>query len=290
MKLLLVHGRAQEGKSSALIQQEWMSALKRGFAQSGVPLPANLEVHAPFYGDKLVELLAQRNLLPAENVATRGGAADDGYAAFLEEVASQLSSDDKVTHREIENEMGPSPQERGVQNWAWVQAIIRVIDRRAPGVSEYSIGKLLRDVYIYVNDGPVRRAINKIVAAELSDEPTVVIGHSLGSVVAYEVLRQHANNAVVQFVTVGSPLGIRAIRQRLATPLNMPDGVKSWYNAYDPRDVVALYPLDHDNFGITPPIVNHPLVNNHTDNRHGIDGYLDDGDVVKKIAKALAAA
>lgn len=290
MRLLLVHGRAQEGKSSALIQQQWMSALKRGFAQSGLPLPADLKVSAPFYGDKLAELLAQRHLPPADNVATRGGAADDGYAAFLEEVAGQLSSDDKVTHREIENEMGPSPQERGVQNWAWVQAILRIIDRRAPGVSEYSIGLLLRDVYVYVNDGPVRRAINKIVAAELTDEPTVVIGHSLGSVVAYEVLRQDANNAVAQFVTVGCPLGIRAIRQRLATPLTMPDGVKGWYNAYDPRDVVALYPLDQENFGIKPPIANHPLVNNHTDNRHGIDGYLDDAGVVEKIARALAAA
>ena len=31
MRLLLIHGRAQEGKSSAIIEQEWMTALRRGF-------------------------------------------------------------------------------------------------------------------------------------------------------------------------------------------------------------------------------------------------------------------
>jgi hypothetical protein len=92
---------------------------------------------------------------------------------------------------------------------------------------------------------------------------------------------------VARLVTVGSPLGIRAIRRRLKTPLTMPAGVADWYNAYDDRDVVALYALDTENFGITPPITNYPLVHNHTDDRHGIDGYLDDADVAGHIAAAL---
>jgi pimeloyl-ACP methyl ester carboxylesterase len=135
--------------------------------------------------------------------------------------------------------------------------------------------------------GPVRRAINKIVAEKLTNEPTVVIGHSLGTVVAYDVLRQHAGNAVPRYVTVGSPLGIRAIRRRLEAPLTMPTGVEDWYNARDQRDVVALYPLDKTNFDITPAIRNFSRVDNHTDNRHGIAGYLDDVQVAKEIRNAM---
>jgi hypothetical protein len=288
MRLLLVHGRAQEGKSPDIIKGEWMTALRRGFASLGVSEPPGLKIDVPFYGDKLAELLKARDLPQAEGVATRGGAADDGYATFLEEVATQLSSDDTVTHREIEDALGPGPQTRGPENWAWVQAIIRAVDRHLPDISNFSIGELLRDVFVYVNDAPVRRAINGIVATELTGEPTVVIGHSLGSVVAYEVLRAHAGNSVALLTTVGSPLGIRAIRNRLAAPLTMPAGVQNWYNAFDTRDVVALYPLDAANFGITPPITNYPSVKNHTDNRHGIDGYLDDAKVARRIAQALA--
>ena len=67
----------------------------------------------------------------------------------------------------------------------------------------------------------------------------------------------------------------------------MPGGVAGWYNAFDRHDVVALYPLDTENFGIPPPIENYSLVQNHTDNKHGIDGYLDDAAVAKRIANAL---
>lgn len=287
MRLLLIHGRAQEGKSSEIIEQEWMTALRRGFAELGVSEPPDLRIDAPFYGDRLAEFVSHRDLPQADNVATRGDAADDGYADFLAEVANQASEQDQVTHREIEDELGPGPQPRGPENWEWVQAIIRVIDRHTPGVANFSIGQVLRDVFIYVNDAPVRRAINKIVAAALTNEPTVVVAHSLGTVVGYEVLREHAGNAVPRLVTVGSPLGIRAIRRRLTPPLTMPAGVAGWYNAFDDRDVVALYPLDAENFGIAPPIENYSMVKNHTENRHGIDGYLDDAAVAKRIATAL---
>jgi hypothetical protein len=286
MRLLLIHGRAQEGKSSKIIEEEWMEALKRGVATAGFALPDGLKIDAPFYGDELLKQLQRYNLPPADGAATRGQIADE-YAAFLEDVAIQLSRDDKVTHREIEEEMGPGPQPRGPENWEWVQAVIRIVDRRTPGVSNYSIGKMLRDVFVYVNDSTTRRAINKIVAAQLTNEPTVVVAHSLGSVVAFEILREHDGNSVPRLITVGSPLGIRAIRDKLATPLAMPAGVKDWYNAFDDRDVVALYPLNADNFAIKPPIRNYPFVNNHTDNRHGIGGYLDDADVTYQISTAM---
>lgn len=290
MKLLLVHGRAQEGKSSAKVEEEWMTALRRGFAELGFSAPFDLRVDAPFYGNKLVEFLDRRALPQADDVATRGDAVDDGYARFLAEVAVQATEQNKVPAPELDREMEPGPQERGPENWGWVQAVIRVIDRNTPDVASFGIGELLRDVFVYVNDPPVRRAINKIVAAALTNEPTIVVAHSLGSVVGYEVLREHSGNAVPILVTVGSPLGIRAIRRRLAAPLTMPGGVAGWYNAFDSHDVVALYPLDTENFGITPPIENYSLVQNHTDNKHGIDGYLDDAAVARRIANAIRGA
>jgi len=68
----------------------------------------------------------------------------------------------------------------------------------------------------------------------------------------------------------------------------MPACVKSgWYNAYDERGVVALNPLSKKYFDITPEIENKDDVRNHTDNRHGIEGYLDDKDVAREIYEAL---
>jgi hypothetical protein len=74
----------------------------------------------------------------------------------------------------------------------------------------------------------------------------VVIGHSLGSVVAYEALCQQPAG-VVSFITLGSPLGIRNVIFEKLTPRpsegalgHWPGNVRYWTNIADSSDVVAL--------------------------------------------------
>jgi hypothetical protein len=58
----------------------------------------------------------------------------------------------------------------------------------------------------------------------------------------------------------------------------------------DTRDAVSLYPLDVQHFPLTPPvrpIENKIDVDNPTDNRHGISGYLGDPVVAKRIYDAV---
>ena len=61
----------------------------------------------------------------------------------------------------------------------------------------------------------------------------------------------------------------------------------NWFNAMDKRDVVALYPLDSVHFPINPVTENKTDVQNETENRHGISGYLNDKEVAKRIYEAL---
>ena len=76
------------------------------------------------------------------------------------------------------------------------------------------------------------------------------------------------------------------IRQALA-PIGYPDPMGDWFNAYDERDVVALYPLSKPHFAVTPNITNKNNVRNQTENRHGIAGYLNDPEVAKRIYDAI---
>jgi hypothetical protein len=93
-----------------------------------------------------------------------------------------------------------------------------------------------------------------------------VVGHSLGCVVAYSVLRSDTRTLRIPlYVTVGCPLGVRPIRDQFR-PLRYPLPVKAWFNAYDKRDVVALYPLDRASFPVIPDIENYNDVRNFTDN------------------------
>ena len=81
----------------------------------------------------------------------------------------------------------------------------------------------------------------------------------------------------------------RLVRARLL-PLRFPSPpLGAWYNAFDARDCLALYPLDQDNFPVTPALENYRGVRNPTNDRHGIVGYLDDSSIAKKILDALDA-
>lgn len=290
VRLVLVHGRSQQGFDPAELQSVWLETLRRGATKLNRALPDRLEVAFPFYGDRLDELAKQREVPLTTDIQAKGAAADNDFLMFQADVAEAIRTRAGVTDAQVNAEYGTNSMEKGPQNWAWVQATIRAIDKYGKGISQSTIESFMRDVYLYTTLPGVRTEIDRIVSATLNETPCVVVGHSLGSVVAYNILRSDPRALKVRaYVTVGSPLAIRAIRDRLR-PIGFPaPAVAAWYNAYDPKDVVALYPLDAANFPVNPAVQNYGRVLNGTDNRHGIIGYLDDAEVAKHILDALQA-
>jgi pimeloyl-ACP methyl ester carboxylesterase len=146
------------------------------------------------------------------------------------------------------------------------------------------------DVSQYLRNPGVRDAIEEGVREALPrGAESVVVAHSLGTVVAYNLLRREAvaqDWQVPQLITLGSPLAVGPVRRALQ-PLKHPERVGGWFNAYDERDVVSLFPLDPGRFPVTPPVENYGEVDNDTSNRHGISGYLSDPVVARRIHAAL---
>ena len=106
---------------------------------------------------------------------------------------------------------------------------------------------LLRDVADYLYDDARRDEMRASLRDRIpAGEDVVVVGHSLGSVIAYDVLRRlPAGEARVPlFVTVGSPLGLQEVQDLLPKltggKLAVPDCVGSWLNVADPLDIVAI--------------------------------------------------
>jgi hypothetical protein len=248
-----------------------------------------VEIDFPFYGDKLDQFKAQANLPTPEDIVAKGEGKNKEFEQFMQSALSEMKTRSAISDKEVIAEMdGGSVEEKGIQNWRWVRAIARVIDHRLTDVSDFTIENWLKDVFLYVSKPAVMGGINKIIEEKLTDEPTIVIGHSLGSVVGYKVLTENlAKMKLVKYITVGCPLGITAISSKFGL-LQNPGGEDGWYNAYDERDIVALNPLDDHYFPTDPAITNYNGVDNFTDNRHGIIGYLNDPKVAQQIAKALA--
>ncbi len=289
MKIIMIHGRAQEGKDPIKLQQQWEAAMNKGFENAGLQRLDDIQIEFPFYGDKLEELLEQLQAPLIADFNLRGATLDSHETSFRGELLEELAGRAGISDDQIQHHYSGQVQERGLLNWEWVHSILKALDSTPLG--EAAIDTFTRDVYAYLTNPTIRRTIENIVAEKFKQGPYLVIGHSLGSVVGYNVLRALPSDvSVVKYITVGSPLGLKAIKTKLEIPLKMPDCTSEWTNAFDDRDVVALYPLDNSRFPTNPTIYNIANVKNHTDNRHGIAGYLDNQDVAKQIHNALTTS
>ncbi len=288
--LVFIHGRSQQGKDAAALKAEWIDAWRAGLERAGLAMPlVEAAIRFPYYGDTLAELSSGAAPANAAPVAIRGRPAPEEQD-FARDVLEEIAAGAGITRADLDAETGGATQRRGLQNWAWVQAVLRLIDRRVPFASAAAIALFTRDVFHYLSTARVTTAIDAGVAPAIdSDGPSVVVAHSLGTVVAYRLLTRAGGERgwdLPLFVTLGSPLGIRRIRESLA-PTRHPGCAQRWFNAFDRRDLVALHPLRSPHFAVDPPIDNKDDVENHTDNRHGIGGYLNDPVVARAIHDAV---
>lgn len=293
-QLVFVHGRAQQGLNPDDSKAEWLDAFRAGLAKNGLELPIpETAVRFPYYGDALFDLVQGRTGADVAEVVVRGDSQDAEQEAFLLEVFDEVRRAKGIDEADLAQVAAEEVITKGPLNWEWTQAVLTFIDRRVPGGSGLTLALVTNDVYQYLVAQSIKGEIDEGVSAALSrDVESVVVGHSLGTVVAYNVLRERGEQegwTVPLFVTLGSPLGVSRIRREIVPP-RWPACVRTWFNAMDDRDVVPLYPLTPDHFGTGP---DHVIVNwevdNHTESRHGIGGYLDDAETAKRIYDALTA-
>lgn len=109
------------------------------------------------------------------------------------------------------------------------------------------VWRALTQVASYLTDEEVRTYAQTQVLNLIGPETRLVIGHSLGSVVAYEALhRAHGArlsvDSKVAFITLGSPLGIKNIvyEQLQPQPPRVPPTINRWDNVAARDDLVAV--------------------------------------------------
>ena len=290
-QLVFVHGRAQQGKESVGLKQEWIQAWKKGLAKSGLEIPvSDSDIHFPYYGDTLDQMVKGMSAAEAARVIVRGLESGGAREEFIRDYLAEVQRRAGITDHEVSTALDPAVLERGVLNWEWVQGILSLLDKKVPFASSASVALFTEDVFKYLNQHEIRTTMDEGVRQAFAPGvETVVVAHSLGTVVAYNVLSEKTSArelAVPTLITLGAPLAVKVIKKSIR-PIEHPACVGHWFNAMDQRDVVSLFPLDADNFDVSPAIENKTDVDNDTPNRHGIAGYLGDPVVARRIHDAL---
>jgi hypothetical protein len=141
-----------------------------------------------------------------------------------------------------------------------------------PFLREQLIKKFAMEAYYYLYDKPytldgttqkIKTKIQDALIFELKKlsetaDKLVLVAHSLGSIIAYDVLRNRSDCPPVdRLITMGSPLGISEVQDKLFAPENdevdfPSERVGEWVNIYDPLDPIC---------GLDPKLANEYLKN-----------------------------
>lgn len=120
------------------------------------------------------------------------------------------------------------------------------------------IEEKLKGLHIYYTDFIKKSILHDRLKSEIlknRDKRLMIIAHSMGSIIAYDVLREiereFSKLSIEHFITIGSPLGqpyiLNKIEEKYLT-LRTPTIVKRWTNFLDKRDPVSLDIYLNDNF------------------------------------------
>lgn len=212
----------------------WFPAMRDGLRLAGGDLRED-DLVCAFYGDLF---------RPAERVLAGDVpwyAVEDVLGGFETELLMRWWSD----AAEQDPAVVPPDARTLARTPRSVQAALNALSnsRFFAAVAERMMILSLKQVRLYLTDNAIRDEAQARIARCVTDDTRVLIGHSLGSVVAYEALCAHPEWPVRTFVTLGSPLGVRRLifdRLRPGDNGGWPGSVVSWANIADDGDVVAL--------------------------------------------------
>lgn len=231
-RVVLVHGVAQQYKGAETLKAECVPALCDGVALAGGQLSVN-ETSVAFYGD-LFRPTGRSIGLPDYDASDINHEFERTMLAlWWVNIAGDGSS--------------------RVRTPSWIQRALYAVSRVEffGGLSERALIGSLKQLKAYFTEPGVRDRVRRRVRDSVTAETRVLVGHSLGSVVAYEVLCTAPDLPVTTLVTLGSPLGIpNLVFDRLEPEPGRWPNVSTWTNIVDRGDVIALVKELRPLFGV----------------------------------------
>lgn len=284
--MVCVHGIGQQRETAETLHPVWAPALCGGVRLADGDL-AEAEVRCAAYGDLF---RPPGRHLAAGDPPIRAEDLDSFERDLLAQWWDEAARTDPAVLGPDARTLARTPD--GVQDALRALAGSRFF----AALADRALLGDLRQVSDYLHEPKIRRKARERVSAAVGDDTRVLVGHSLGSVVAYEALAANPEWPVRMLVTLGSPLGIpNLIFDRLepaprpaAAAKSGPRGHwpgpgRTWANVADQGDVVALVKDLRMAFG---PDVDGWVVDNGA-TAHNVKPYLTAVETGRAIRKGL---
>ncbi len=290
--IIFIHGRHFKPAASSL-EYIWLRALREGisrdFGKDGVDKLNTIKQSVIYYGDLSNEFLYNEGMKYNEryDVSDR--------QSSLNNLESYKTKDfNKSTYKNLYERNGTMKILANM--FSNILAIF--------GLGELIIGKYAPDIKEYWNSdsswgSDIReRLTTPLVKALEDDDEILIIAHSLGAMVAYDVFwklsyygeYKHLRDKKVNFVTIGSPLGDPTVKKKLKGhgkgTRAYPSNINKWFNVAAADDYISH--VDHIDCKFDNPIDDIQMYNiamRYTkSNPHHNAGYLISPSVSRIVA------
>lgn len=240
-----VHGVGHQFDGENSLCAEWLPAHKDGLARVDRRLASDDDFACAFYGN----LFRPAGKAAVEPPLDASDVDDDWERELLEQWWREAARvDGAVSGPDLRTKLRtPNIVQRALNSLTQ--------SRFFAGIGERALISDLKQVRRYLDEPEVRRSACASIERAITSDTTVIIAHSLGSVVAYEALCAKPAWPVRTFVTIGSPLGISNLIFDKLEPKPeggvgiWPQGIVRWFNIADKGDVVALVKQLASRFG-----------------------------------------
>ncbi len=229
--VVAIHGINAECSSRDEMAETWRAALVSGLSNVRSPHASTLTLELAFYGHEYNDGKAVGDV--EYTVADLEPGLETELAVAI---GDALVEADDGSEDDITKAMTYLPG--SVQRALVAAQRSSLFGGRVAGLISF-----VKQVNRYFEDAGFRMLVLDEMAAAMARSPRVVIGHSLGSVVTYDWLQHNRTRRDPVLVTIGSPLGLEAIRDRLDRPTDRsrwPGDVTSWTNVAAQQDAVAM--------------------------------------------------
>jgi hypothetical protein len=304
--VVMVHGISHQFEAADSIRADWLPSLAGGVRNAGFSDIADrlaptaaiadpFETRVAFYG-ALFRTPGQQGGAGGPLPIERQRLADELSLAYLRRAGQAADAELQRAASEELAALGllEAGERQGVRELPrlLLNRLLRLPWIGRPGMQVATWwNHNLHQVTLYLTDDQVREKARRAVAELVDDRTRVIVGHSLGSIVAYEACFD-LKRPLPLLVTIGSPLGMAQIvyeRLRPQPPV-FPPVVQRWVNVADRNDIVAAEPDLGRFFGDVPVGARFDANGRVTTGRdaHSARAYLTAVEVGRPIAEALA--
>lgn len=294
MKIIFIHGMNQQNYNADNLKQHWLDIFQQGVNELKLAISvSDLDISLPFYGDLITKhQLSNRfdldTFLPESWVNLH---FHKHSASTTPTTPNTMQTIPVLPYFMPEHELKLSKRLYLVSQLFKDKALkeFSVILNNFPKLHESLIHKFLIETYLYLANPQFMDEVHQRILASLeADQAHIIVAHSLGSVIAYNLLQQLSPRYKIQrFITLGSPLAFKVIQSRLPPPIQSPACLNGdWHNFYSPDDFLTAFPLVNAPFDFQPAILN-TSISTFIHSPHQIAGYLQHPAVIKNIVDAL---